>query len=353
MRLDERGDDVVVLVVAVVHARSASAASASASVIVGRSSSTASACATSSTVSRWRASPSLDRRGARARRRRSSTGSSPSPRSSSASARASELARSSSPSGSSRNSVLRDSSGPVSEKNGFSVVAPTSTSRPSSTNGSSTSCCAREKRCTSSRNRIVPWPCSPSRARARSATSRTSFTPALTGRSVSNAFSVSPAIEPGDRRLAGSGRAPEHRPTTAGPTRSAPAAACPRRADAAGRRPRRASGDASAPRAAPARQPLLHRRRKQIRTPSHRPQATSRNPQRITGGGGVTARACSGSRPSSVSWAASIGLGASVSGSAPDWVFGNAITSRMFSSPASSATNRSMPIANPACGGAP
>ena len=81
----------------------------------------------------------------------------------------------------------------MSEKNGFSVVAPTSTSRPSSTNGSSTSCCVRLKRCTSSRNRIVPWPCSPSRARARSATSRTSFTPAVTADSGSNAFSVAPA----------------------------------------------------------------------------------------------------------------------------------------------------------------
>ena len=105
------------------------------------------------------------------------------------------VAASSSSSGSSRNSVLRESSGPVSEKNGFSVVAPTRTSSPSSTNGSSTSCCAWLKRCTSSRKRIVPWPCSPSRARARSATSRTSFTPALdTADSVSNALALTPAM---------------------------------------------------------------------------------------------------------------------------------------------------------------
>ena len=49
-------------------------------------------------------------------------------------------------------------------------------------------------RWTSSRNRIVPWPCSPSRLRARSATSRTSFTPALTALSGSNALSVAPAM---------------------------------------------------------------------------------------------------------------------------------------------------------------
>ncbi len=81
----------------------------------------------------------------------------------------------------------------MSEKKGFSVVAPMRTSRPSSTNGSSTSCWAREKRWTSSRKRIVPWPRSPRRARARSATSRTSFTPALTADRVSNALAETPA----------------------------------------------------------------------------------------------------------------------------------------------------------------
>ena len=40
---------------------------------------------------------------------------------------------------------------------------------------------------------MVPRPCSPMRARARSATSRTSFTPAVTADSGSNAFSVAPA----------------------------------------------------------------------------------------------------------------------------------------------------------------
>src|SRR5207302_7750191 len=58
-------------------------------------------------------------------------------------------------------------------------------------------------------------------------------------------------------------------------------------------------------------------------------------------------------RPRSRSWAASIGVGAFVKRSTPDCVLGNAITSRMFSSPARTATNRSMPTAKPACGGAP
>lgn len=57
--------------------------------------------------------------------------------------------------------------------------------------------------------------------------------------------------------------------------------------------------------------------------------------------------------PSSVRCPGSIGPGALVSGSAPDCVLGNAMTSRMFSSPASRATSRSMPKANPAWGGAP
>ena len=55
-------------------------------------------------------------------------------------------------------------------------------------------------------------------------------------------------------------------------------------------------------------------------------------------------RTCS---PSSRSCAGSMVDGASVSGSLPDWVFGNAITSRMFSSPARIATSRSMPKAKP------
>ena len=208
-----------------------------------------------------------------ARRRRSSAGSSPRPRSCVGRARASTSCSSaSSSSGSRRNSVLRESSGPVSEKNGFSVVAPTSTSRPSSTNGSSTSCCARLKRCTSSRKRIVPWPRSPSRARARSATSRTSFTPADTAERFSNAFSVDARDEPGDRGLARAGRPPEDERREPVGLRSAPAAACPARAGAAARPPRRASAAAAAPRAAPAAPAAPPPRRRTDRSPSPSPQ---------------------------------------------------------------------------------
>ena len=194
-----------------------------------------------------------------------------------ASARRASSSSASSSSGSSRNNVLRESNGPVSEKNGFSVVAPTSTRSPSSTNGSSTSCCAREKRCTSSRKRIVPWPRSPSRARARSATSRTSLTPALTALSVSNAFSLTPGDEPGDGRLAGAGRTPDD-------DRREPV-----RLDEHPQRLRRPEQVllpddlVERPRPQPRRerrlprQPLLHRRSKQIRTPSH--PARLRTPQ--------------------------------------------------------------------------
>ena len=57
--------------------------------------------------------------------------------------------------------------------------------------------------------------------------------------------------------------------------------------------------------------------------------------------------------PSSRSWAGSTGAGAPVRGSAPLAAFGNAITSRIVSRPASIATIRSTPIAIPPCGGAP
>src|SRR5262247_687120 len=57
--------------------------------------------------------------------------------------------------------------------------------------------------------------------------------------------------------------------------------------------------------------------------------------------------------PASPRWAAVIGVGAPVNGSLPDAVFGNAITSRIDSAPASSAHIRSNPNAIPPCGGGP
>ncbi len=58
-------------------------------------------------------------------------------------------------------------------------------------------------------------------------------------------------------------------------------------------------------------------------------------------------------KPSSRSCSGSTGAGAPVSGSAPEADFGNAITSRIDSTPASAATIRSIPIAMPPWGGAP
>ena len=95
--------------------------------------------------------------------------------------------------GSKRNSVLRLRSGGLTSKNGFSVVAPIIVSVPSSTAGSRASCWALLNRWISSRKRIVPRPCSPMRCRARSITSRTSLTPALTALICSKTRLVLPA----------------------------------------------------------------------------------------------------------------------------------------------------------------
>ena len=57
--------------------------------------------------------------------------------------------------------------------------------------------------------------------------------------------------------------------------------------------------------------------------------------------------------PSSRSWAGSTGAGASVIGSCACWFLGKAITSRMLSVPSPSMTMRSMPPAQPPCGGTP
>jgi hypothetical protein len=81
-------------------------------------------------------------------------------------------------------------SGAFTSKNGFSVVAPISVSRPSSTAGRSASCCALLNRWTSSRKRMVPRPSSAMRVRARPMTSRTSRTPADTADRATNSRSV-------------------------------------------------------------------------------------------------------------------------------------------------------------------
>ena len=65
---------------------------------------------------------------------------------------------SSAESGSNWNTRLRLTSALLIVKNGFSVVAPTRITTPSSTSGSNTSCCALLKRWISSMNSSVRWP---------------------------------------------------------------------------------------------------------------------------------------------------------------------------------------------------
>ena len=88
---------------------------------------------------------------------------------------------SSTESGSNWNTRLRLTSGLLIVKNGFSVVAPTRITTPSSTSGSSTSCWALLKRWISSTNSSVRWPAAESRSRAAASTSRSSFTPLVDG----------------------------------------------------------------------------------------------------------------------------------------------------------------------------
>src|SRR3954452_24670849 len=74
----------------------------------------------------------------------------------------------------------RDRSAEFTSKYGFSVVAPTRITVPSSTAGSSVSCCALLKRWISSRKKIVRSPLVSRRCWARSSTARTSARPAVT-----------------------------------------------------------------------------------------------------------------------------------------------------------------------------
>ena len=168
-----------------------------------------------------------------------------SPRSSSR-ARRSTVRMSSSVSERSCSTSERDSSGDTTENDGFSVVAPTSSTIRFSTAASSASCWVLEKRCTSSMNNTV---CSPfrRRLRARSMTARTSLTPADNAESASNRRPVACEINDAERRLAGAGRPVQQhrrRPRSPPPVGAAGTRA---RAGAAGRRPRRGSRDASGP----------------------------------------------------------------------------------------------------------
>ena len=165
----------------------------------------ASAIATSSVVRTTRASPE-------ARSTRRATASSSSDGAVGADGtRGEHRARSSGGSGSKRHSVERLSSGALRAKNGFSVVAPMRTTTPSSTPCSRASCCALLKRCTSSRNRIVPRPSAPSARRASSSSVRTSFTPGVDRRQRPEPAGGVLGEQAGDGRLARSGRPEEDR----------------------------------------------------------------------------------------------------------------------------------------------
>ncbi len=97
---------------------------------------------------------------------------------------------SSSVSDSRRSSRLRESSGEITEKNGFSVVAATRVTQRFSTPGSRASCCALLKRCTSSTKSTVSRPVATSSLRAASMAARTSLTPAETAETSTNLRSV-------------------------------------------------------------------------------------------------------------------------------------------------------------------
>ena len=145
--------------------------------------------------------------------------------------------------------VQRERSAELTSKYGFSVVAPMSVTRPSSTACSTESCCALLKRWISSMKRIVRRPFPPSRSRARAITARTSSTRAETAEISSNAAPVRSAtiraivvlpVPGGPKRIIDGGR-------SSSIARAAPIRA---RARAAGRRDRRARTAAGAPRAA-------------------------------------------------------------------------------------------------------
>ena len=104
----------------------------------------------------------------------------PSPRSLSRNARSSRPCSSSGDSGCSTTTRARLSSAALISKLGASVVAPTSVTVPSSTIGSSASCCAAFMRWISSTNSSVRAPLASNRWRACSAITRNRGTPSLT-----------------------------------------------------------------------------------------------------------------------------------------------------------------------------
>ena len=120
----------------------------------------------------------------------------PSPRSPSRSARAQISATSSAASGSRTKTRVRERSGPMTSKLGFSVVAPMRVTAPRSTCGRRASCCARLKRWISSTKRTVPRRVAARRAFASSRMRRTRGIPSVTAEKGTNAASIRPASIP-------------------------------------------------------------------------------------------------------------------------------------------------------------
>ena len=130
-------------------------------------------------------------------------------RRSASSARASSLAIAASSSARNSRTRARDSSAAFSSKDGFSVVAPTSVTVPSSITGRKASSCARLKRWISSTKSSVPCPVA-RRLRAASNTFLRSATPEKIAEICSKCRSVSCGEQARHGGLAGARRPPEH-----------------------------------------------------------------------------------------------------------------------------------------------
>ena len=187
----------------------------------------------SASVSAARPSPSAMRASARARRRRAAAACPDLFRSRQAVSRSPRIERLKT------STRARDSSGAFSSKDGFSVVAPTSTMVPSSITGRKLSCWARLKRWISSTNSSVPCPIS-RRARASSKTFFSSATPEKIAEICSNCSLGLVRQQPRDRGLAGAGRTPEDHRAERAACPACGSARRPARADDPGRRLRQA-----------------------------------------------------------------------------------------------------------------
>ena len=102
----------------------------------------------------------------------------------------------------------RDSSAPVSAKDGFSVVAPIRVTVPSSTWASSPSCWARLKRWISSMNRSVVWPVRRRALRLLVDLAQVGH-PGHHRRELHQRLAEAPGEQAGERGLAGAGRPPQ------------------------------------------------------------------------------------------------------------------------------------------------